>query len=145
MALALAVTPGLVAVSQARLNESVHAFKRGDCTRAIDSAIASARAVPARPEPFQMLAFCDSRLGLGPLSIRMAENAVRLDPENWEFRYSLALVRGAAGRDPRPAARAALRLDPRSPLTRRTVRRFATADPRKWGRRARSAPLPFQQ
>jgi O-antigen ligase/polysaccharide polymerase Wzy-like membrane protein len=145
MLLALAVTPGLVAISQARLNESVRAFKRGDCTRAIDRAIGSARAAPARPEPFQMLAFCDARLGLGSLSIRMAENAVRLDPRNWEFRYSLALVRGTAGRDPRPAARAALRLNPMSPLTRRTVRRFATDDPRKWRRRARSAPLPFQQ
>ena len=30
-------------------------------------------------------------------------------------------------------------------LIAETVRRFATNDPRKWMRRARSAPLPFQQ
>jgi hypothetical protein len=72
-------------------------------------------------------------------------NAVRLDPDNWEFRYSLAIVLAAAGSDPRPDLRAARALDPESPLLEKAWRRFRGEDPKVWQRRARGAPLPFQR
>ena len=43
---------------------------------------------------------------------------MRRDPADWEYRYALALVRGAARRDPRPAAADALRLNPKQPEAR---------------------------
>ncbi len=142
--LVLAVSPALIAVSQARLNDSVRAFRQGDCDKAIDRALSSASALSVRPEPYEILGLCDARRrGAGRLAIQMMEQAVDRDPDNWEFRYGLALVRGAAQLDPRPAARAARRLNPRNELTRDAVRRFNTGDPRKWERRARAARLSF--
>ena len=96
------------------------------------------------PEPFQMLSFCDARLGLNPLSVRMAQQATRKDPDNWEFQYSLAIVTAAAGRDPRPALSRARRLDPEQPLVRQAQRAFRTDRPETWKRRALRTPLPLQ-
>lgn len=141
----LVITPLSMARSQERLNESVRAFRAGDCGGSIDAALSSNRAMPVRPEPFQMLAFCDLRIRRGELAIAQARKAVRLDPENWEFRYSLALVQAASGEDPAAALSAARRLNPRSTVVRRAQRRLRTDDSRVRSRRARRLPLPFQQ
>jgi hypothetical protein len=56
------------------------------------------------------------------------------DPRNWRYVYGQAIVDGVAGRDPRPAARAALRLNPLEPLARTLVsdlRRAKTAARRR--------------
>jgi hypothetical protein len=76
--------------------------------------------------------------------MREMSTAVERDPEDWEFRYGLALVRAAAGRDPRPAARATLRLNPRGLLAHDLVRRFRTGSPPAWKEAADAAPLPGQ-
>ncbi|HEX2160763.1 MAG TPA: O-antigen ligase family protein, partial [Thermoleophilaceae bacterium] len=132
--LALIVPAGAMALSQWQLNRSVERLKTGDCSGAIDAALAAGRAVPVRPEPFEVLGFCDVRLGKAELGVEMLEAAVEREPGNWMFHYGLALVRGAAGRDPRPAARRALELNPREELARDAVRRFRTDDPREWRR-----------
>jgi len=143
--LALAVTPALMAASQARLNDAVAAFDRGDCDAAIDDALESLRVMPSRPQPLEVLGYCDARLGLHELAIGAMESGIDRDPENWELYYGLALVRANAGRDPRAAAREALRLNPHNPLARSAVRRFGTTrDPRKWKRRAQGARLPIR-
>jgi O-antigen ligase len=141
-ALVFAVTPARVAVSQARLDASVKDFKRGNCTGAIDSALSSASALGARPEPYEVLGYCDSRLGQSRLALQSMRRAVERDPENWEFRYGLTVVRAVAGRDPRPSARATLRLDPRGLMAQDLVRRFRIDDPAAWRKRGRTAPLP---
>jgi hypothetical protein len=141
---ALAATPVLMAVSQTRLEDSVEAFKRDDCETAIDRALAADSALAVRPEPFQILAFCDVRLRQHGLALLAAERAVELEPRSWELHYSLAVVRAAAGLDPRRAAWHARRLNPRGRLARAGVRRFDTGQRELWRRRARSAPLPFQ-
>lgn len=140
--LVLAVTPARIAYSQSRLNSSVSAFKGGDCPRAIDSALDSASALGSRPEPYEVLGYCDSRLGLHRLAIDAMRAAVARDSDNWEFRYGLAVVRAAAGRDPRPAALAALRLNPHGFLAQDLARRFRASNPVTWRKRARLAPLP---
>jgi hypothetical protein len=133
-----------VTVSQNRLNASVSAFKRGDCGKAIDAALGSNSALGVRPEPFEILAYCDARLGRSELGERMMRAAIRRDPESWELWYGLAVVRASGGRDPRPAARHALRLDPEGHMTTELVALFRTDKPKKWRRRALSARLPVR-
>jgi O-antigen ligase len=142
--LALAVTPALMAVSQARLNTAISAFKQGDCDSAIDAALGSLKAIPSRPQPFEVLGYCDATLGQDRLALGAMQGGLDRDPDNWELHYGLALVRADAGLDPRPAARRALSLNPRGELPRSAVRRFATSDPRKWKRRAQRARLPIR-
>jgi hypothetical protein len=142
--IALSVTPALMAWSQSRLNAAVAAFGRGDCDAAIDAALGALDAMPPRPQPMEVLGYCDARLGLHELAIGAMRSGIDRDPENWELHYGLAIVRAIAGRDPRPAAQAALRLNPRGSLPRDAVRRFRTDDPQKWKRRAQRARLPIR-
>lgn len=139
----IAVTPALVAVSQMRLDGSVEALKRGDCEETVDSALGSIAALSMRPEPYELLAYCDSRFGEHKLANRQAEEAVRREPDNWNFWYSLALMRAAAGRDPRLSAARSLRLNRLGVLPRDAAKRFDTGSPREWRRRSQTAPLPL--
>jgi len=140
--LALALVPGSVYISEGPLRDSARAFADGDCATAVDRALDSTAALAVRPEPFFVLGYCDVRLGRADLAVRALDNAVRKDPRNWEGHYGLALVRAAAGRDPRPALREAGRLNPREALVTRARRLLATDDPREWRRRALRARLP---
>jgi O-antigen ligase len=141
--LALATTPALVALSQARLNDSVTALKAGNCGEAIDAALGSARALGVRPQPFMLLSLCDARLDRHEVAISTARRAVDLDEENWQTHYTLALALANAGRDPRSAARRTLRLNPYGRLPVDISERFDTDDPKEWRRRARTARLPI--
>ena len=143
--LALAITPVLNAIADARLRDSVAAFKAGDCDTAIDKALSATSALGARPEPYAILAFCDVRLGDNQLAERMMRNGVDRDPNNWVYHYGLALVLGAEGEDPRPEIAEARRLNPREPRAIEAEAAFAsTNDPQKWRRRALKARLPIQ-
>lgn len=131
--------------SQGPLLDAARAFARGDCPTAIDRALASRDALGVRSEPYVVLGYCDVRLGRPRLAVRALEQAVRLDPGNWETHYGLALVRGAAGLDPRPQARVAARLNPSdSDLATAAVALLDTESPRAWRRRALAAPLPLR-
>jgi O-antigen ligase len=140
--LALLALPAGMALSQRPLNESVQALKVGDCERVIDRALASARAMPVRPEPYELLAWCDWRLGDRELALRMADAAVARDPEWWEPYYTRALIKAASGRDPRDDARRAFLLNPLDPLARDGFNRFRTKNRRDWERLAEEARLP---
>jgi hypothetical protein len=142
--LALAVTPGLMALSQAHLNSAVAAFGRGDCGSAIGSALDSLKAIPSRPQPFEVLGYCDARLGQDRLAMDAMQSGIDRDPENWQLWYGLALTRANAGVDPRSAAHRALRLNPLGELPQDAVKRFDTNSPRKWKRRAQRARLPIR-
>jgi O-antigen ligase len=137
----VAITPALMGLSQKRLNDSVAAFDRGDCGKAIDSGLSSISAIGSRPEPWEIVGYCDIRLGAGSLAVHAMRNAVDRDPNDWEFRYGLAIVSAQAGVDPRPAARKAVELSPREPLANQAVAMFASGSQRSWARRARRAPL----
>jgi O-antigen ligase/polysaccharide polymerase Wzy-like membrane protein len=141
--LVLAVTPALVAISQVHIGAGVTAFKRGDCPRAVSESLSATRTLGLRPEPYEVLGFCDVRLGNPKLGVRMMRRAADRDPDWWEYRYGLALVQGAAGLDPRAALAHARRLNPRDDL----VRDYAAAlkgakGPRGWRRAALTARLP---
>jgi O-antigen ligase len=143
--LALAVTPILNALADARLRDSVAALKVGDCQTAIDHALSATSALGARPEPYAILAFCDVRLGKLELADRMIRNALDRDPHNWVYHYGLGLVLAAQGEDPRDAIADARRLNPREARAVEVEEAFAsTDDPEKWKRRALKARLPIQ-
>jgi hypothetical protein len=64
------------------------------------------------------------------------------DPDNWQYAYGVALAQARAGRDPRPAAALALRLNPREPVARAFARNLRDAPEREWPRVAARAALP---
>lgn len=128
----LAATPALVAVSQARLTQSVKAYRAGDCTRASAKARASVDALGNRPEPFEVIGYCEARAGRTGVAEEAMRAAIVRDPANWQYHYDLALVRAAGGRDPRSELRVAQILNPRELQVRDVQARVQTNDPRTW-------------
>jgi O-antigen ligase len=141
--LLLTITPALVWRSQTRLTDAVQALERRDCLQATKAALDSNAAVGARPEPFEIISYCEVGTGRFASALSAVRAAEIRDPQNWELRYAESLIRGVAGLDPRAAARAAVIRYPSSTLTRTAARAFATDDPRRWRRFALAAPLPL--
>jgi O-antigen ligase len=139
----LAVTPAAVAVSQSNLNAAVSAFDRNDCGTAINSALDSLDALKVRPEPYEVIGYCDARLGQDHLALLTMENAVSRDPNNWETHYGLAIARAAAALDPLPQLRLARRLNPLEPMIQEEIRSMTNKGPLQWKRRAKAARLPL--
>lgn len=141
-ALALVVSPALVAISQGYLNSAVDDFQEGDCAGASRKALDAIHTLSVRPEPYQLLGFCDSRAGQGELAVQMLETAVDRDRGEWESYYGLALVQAAAGEDPRAAMAKAYEMAPHEPLAEEGEELFKTGNSHEWKRRALSARLP---
>jgi hypothetical protein len=138
----LALTPFQVLRSQAALDDAAAAFDARDCPRTIDDALASLSATRSRAEPYLLLGYCDTRLGLHDLALRNMELATERDPDAWQVWYGLAIARGAAGQDPRSAARRAQQLNPLDPLPAEAVEAFSSPRPRVWRRRAAELRIP---
>ena len=134
----VAIVPGLVMVSESRLDLCANAFERGDCTRAIKAAESARSALGRRPQPYELIGYCRLRQGQSRLGVIELQQASARDPQNWEYRYDVALARGAAGLDPRPQAHIALRLNPLDSEAQDLVRRFRTGDSSTWRRKART-------
>ncbi len=140
--LLLIVTPATVWRSQTRLIAAVSAFERDDCSAAERDALESNAALGSRADPFEVISYCEAGAGRFALALDAIHAAEARDPENWELRYSDALISAVAGRDPRQSARLALALYPRSPLTRTEAQAFRGDRPAVWRRFALAAPLP---
>jgi O-antigen ligase len=141
--LAAAVTPATIALSQSRLDGSADALLRGDCREAERLASSASTLLPPRAEPYELLAYCASRAGDDDRAIEMMEQALDRDPRSWKLYYGLALVRAAAGKDPRPAVQQAHTLNRREVLVIEATKRFVGSDPKRWRRQARASPLPL--
>jgi hypothetical protein len=141
LCLAVGFEPALVAVSQADLDASVHAFDRNDCATAINRAQAAHRVVGSRPEPLEIIGYCYSRDGNARQAMTTMKGAVSRDPGDWEFRYGLGVVTAAAGSNPLPALRSALRLDPHEPLIADAMHALRGKRPAARRRLASSLPL----
>lgn len=139
----LAVTPAAIAVSQSHLDRAVTEFDQGRCDRAIGSALDSLDALKVRPEPYEVIGYCDARVGQDQLALLAMENAVSHDPDSWETHYGLAIVRAAAGLNPMPQLRLARRLNPLEPSVEATIHAMDGKGPEEWKRRARMARLPL--
>ena len=142
--LVIAVTPASVALSQSPLDRATRAFKAGDCPAATDGALASVEALGSRPEPFELLGYCDIRFGQRLLAVRAMEAAHRRDPDDWQYAYGLAVARALAGEDPRSMAALALRLNPRDHRARALSAAMRGGGPEHWLRAAADAEIPFE-
>jgi Flp pilus assembly protein TadD len=125
--LLLAGTPALFAYSQPPLDRAVSAFARRDCPAAIDAALTATERFGTRPEPWQVLGYCDARLGQFALARRAMDAARSRDRNNWQLAYGQAIVYGVSGLDARPYAAEALRLNPLDENARALVRDLSRA------------------
>jgi hypothetical protein len=141
--LVVALVPYALARSTLRLDRAVAALQHEDCRRAVSEALRSRDAVDRRPEPFLVLAYCAARERRFAAAERSAAAAIHRDPADWEARYAQGLVRAAAGRDPRPALRAARRLNPRDRYVAEAIESLRSRRPAVLARRARALPLPL--
>src|SRR5262249_35433066 len=143
--LVLALTPALMWSSQGPLERAEEAFARNDCGTTIDSALNAIGRFGVRPEPWELLAYCDARAGQYALATRAMDGAGTRDPKNGRYAYGQAIVDGVAGRDPRPAAREALRLNPLEPLAVTLVRGLdRERSPARRREITRRAGIPFE-
>lgn len=132
LCLLLAVAPAYVWLSQRRLDQATAAFARGDCRSATRAALSSISILGDRPEPYEVLGYCDIRRDMPNLAIASIQKAISLDPTNWNFRYDLAVMQASAGLDPMPAARQAFALDPREPLVQNALKTFSADNRSQW-------------
>jgi O-antigen ligase len=136
------LVPLRVALSQDRLEASLDAFVVGQCDTAKAAARDSLRALDSRPQPYEVMAYCALVDRNRALAVTRMGEALRRDPDNWSLHYGLARLQAMAGRDPRRAAREALRLNPRDALARDAVKRFAGQQrPAQWRRAAQGMEL----
>jgi O-antigen ligase len=136
LCLAAVVLGVLVIGSQSRLTDAEHALYASDCATADSAARSSIKWLSARPQPYEIVGFCDLRRGLPRLGVSAMDQALRRDPGSWESYYALAIAQASAGIDPRVAAERALRMNPLEPLTRQAVKALGGSSPTEWVKRA---------
>ncbi len=136
LCLAAVVLGVLIIGSQNRLADAEHALYASNCATADSAARASIKWLSARPQPYEILGFCDLRRGLPGLGVAAMDQVRRRDPGSWESYYALAIAQASAGIDPRPAAERALRMNPREPLTRQAVKALGGSSATEWVKRA---------
>ena len=137
--LVTAITPALLMLSQSRLSAAADAFNHGNCERATRQSLASLDYMAIRPEPYQMLAYCDIEQGRLSQAVAAMTKAVDAEPASWEFHYGLAIAQGEAGRDPRHEFETALRMNPREPLLKEAATGFRSTTAAQWQKAATSA------
>jgi O-antigen ligase len=130
----LAVAPVYMWLSQRDLNKATNSYNNGDCRSATRAALSSISIVGSRPEPYQVLGYCDVLADKPKLAIAAMDRAISLDPNNWNYRYGLAIMKAAAGQDPRRAARKALSLNPLDPLVKAEFKTLNQAKPPQWSK-----------
>ena len=139
---AVAILPMRMAVSEARVDAGVDAATNDRCKVAIAEARSSLDAVPERALPYQVIGCCELRLRHADAARRAYQRAVERDPRNWELHRDLSVAQALSGRDPRPTARRAKRLNPLEDEVVEGVAAFSRADnPREWRRVALSQQI----
>ncbi len=142
MAVALlltAVTPLLLMLSEGHLQRAATAFSSGNCPHAESEAISAINVLSVRPEPYQIIGYCDLSQGRVQDAVAAMTMAVRQEPRSWEYHYGLAIADSYAGIDPRPALRTAQRLDPNETLFKPLLPVLHTMSPSAWLKAAQVA------
>ena len=130
--LVLAIAPLLIGVSYQRLRVSGEELSAGNCVKARQSALSSTSLLAARPEPYEILSFCDLQLGFPVEGLQAAQKAVHYERDNWNYRYGLAIALAENGVDPRSAAERALRLNPLETIVQDEVAAFSKTGRGGW-------------
>jgi hypothetical protein len=138
LCLAAVVLPVLLIGSQSRLTDAERALYTSNCAKAAPAASSSIGWLSARPEPYEVLGFCDLQRGRPTLAVAQMRQALQRDPSSWERYYALALAQASAGIDPRVAVARALRLNPHEPLTQQAAVQLRGASSTRWVRKARA-------
>jgi O-antigen ligase len=136
LCLATVVLPVSIVGSQRQLGSAEHALYASNCGAAGPAALSSIGWLDFRPEPYEVVGFCDIQRGLPRLGIAAMRQAVSREPGSWETYYALAIAQASAGVDPRQNAERALRMNPLEPLTREAAKELQTSTPTEWVRRA---------
>ena len=130
--LVLALAPLLIGLSYQRVRVSGEEFSVGDCVKARQSAFSSISLLAARPEPYEIVSFCDLQLGFPVEGLQAAQKAVHYERDNWNYSYGLAIALAENGINPKPAAEQALKLNPLEPIVQDEVAAFSNTGPRGW-------------
>jgi hypothetical protein len=130
--LVLAIAPLLIGVSYQRLRVSGEDLSAGNCVKARQSAFSSISLLAARPGPYEILSFCDLQMGFPVEGLQAAQKAAHYEPNNWNYRYGLAIALAENGIDPKPAAEQALKLNPLETIVQDEVAAFSNTGPRGW-------------
>jgi O-antigen ligase len=134
--LATLVVPVSIVGFQSKLGEAEHALYASDCGAATPAALSSIGWLDVRPEPYEVVGFCDLHRGRPRLAISAMKAAVAQDPDSWEPYYTLAIAQASAGVDPRANVAMAVRLNPLERLTKEAAKQLRGSDPTEWVRRA---------
>jgi O-antigen ligase len=130
--LVVAVTPALLMLSEVHLQRAASAFQSGNCTRADSQALASINVLSIRPQPYEILAYCDISDGRAHDAVAAMRKAAQQEPGSWEYHYSLAIAESYAGIDPRSDQATAMRLDPGDSLVEQMAPVLRTRSPARW-------------
>jgi hypothetical protein len=122
----------MIIASQGRLHAAEIELRASSCTAATRSALSAIGWMPSRPEPYEIIGYCDLERGFTTLAVQAMRAAIQKDPSNWEPHYGLALAEASAGQNPKPAAADALSLNPRGPLAVQAVATFDSSTPAQW-------------
>ncbi len=136
LCLASLVLPVSIVGSQSKLGEAEHALYASNCATATPAALSSIGWLDFRPEPYEVVGFCDLKRGRPRLAITAMRQAVSQDPGSWETYYSLAIAQASAGIDPRANVERALRMNPWERLTREAAKQLHGSSPTEWVRHA---------
>ena len=128
----LAVAPTYMWLAQRDLSDASSSFNAGDCRSATEAASSSISILGNQAQGYEILSYCDIRADKPQLAVTTMDKAVSLDPNDWNYHYGLAIMKAAAGQDPRGAARRALSLNPREPLVQAEFKTLNQAKPSQW-------------
>jgi hypothetical protein len=131
--LVVAVTPALLMLSQYRLQSAARSFDKGSCRAATHDAVSSINVLANRPQPYQIVGYCDLDSGRVQEAVAAMKKAVEQEPRSWEYHFGLAIAQGYAGTDPRPEMAVAARMNPREDLVKQGTSEYAgKATPTEW-------------
>ena len=136
LCLATVALPVSIIGSQTRLGQAEHALYASDCAAATPAALSSIGWLDVRPEPYEIVGFCDIQRGQPRLAITAMREARSHDPGSWETYYALAIAQASAGIDPRANVEQALRMNPLEPLTREAAKQLGGSSPTGWVKHA---------
>ncbi len=139
----LAVLPAFTWVSQQKLDAASYAFAQGDCTAARSAATSSIGVLANRADPYEILGYCDVRMGQPRAGVAALQKAVALDPDDWNYTYDLAVMQAAAGIDPRATAQRALSMNRHEALVQEEWALFRTGSPSQWEQEAQNIVYAF--
>jgi O-antigen ligase len=129
----------VLSVASTRLDNGIRAYQSDDCARAAHDARSSISLLPSLSEGHEIVGLCVARDGRPGKGLAELRGAVRAEPDNWHFKYTLGLVQAAAGLDARGSLQSAAAANPLDAEPKLALRELTHASRQQ--RRKRAATL----